>query len=358
MCSSSAVNNTVELIPLDDVPQDTDALVSYLSNLIEEGRRVAAVQVNSVLTVTNWLVGRAIAVNLLRDGRAEYGKQIRETVSHILTDRFGNGYSRTNLSRMVAFAQQFPDFDEVKSIASSISWSHVFIIVPLKSPDARAFYVKEAAEKHLSVRDLRRAISTKSFERRHIANSRIPEGSLLPKDTFSDPLILESLGLADTYIEKDLESAILRDLQSFFLEFGHGMTFVAKQKRMTVGGDDFYLDLLFFSRSLRRLIAVELKLGKFEPSFKGQMELYLRWLDRNERKADEAAPVGLILCSEADRDQIELLDLAGSGIAVAEYWTELPPKAELEAKLAEIVRDAKERLARRNVIELRELEAE
>ena len=193
---------------------------------------------------------------------------------------------------------------------------------------------------------LRTAIARKAYERREIANSQIPAGSAVPRDTFRDPLILETLGLHDTFLEKDLEAAILRDVQAFLLEVGHGFAFVASQKRMTIDGDDFYLDLLFFSRPLRRLVAVELKIGKFDARFEGQMKLYLKWLDRYERQEGEEAPVGLILCTEVSREQVELLQMHKDGIVVAEYWTALPPKAELATKLGEIVRDAQERLAR------------
>jgi predicted nuclease of restriction endonuclease-like (RecB) superfamily len=222
-------------------------------------------------------------------------------------------------------------------------------LLTVRSDAARAFYVEEISSKRLSVRELKTALSRKAFERREIANAQIPEGSAVPRDTFHDPLILDTLGLQDTFLEKDLEAAILRDMQAFLMEVGRGFTFVASQKRMTVGKDDFYLDLLFFSRPLRRLVAVELKLGKFRPAHKSQMELYLRWLDTYERHDGEDAPIGLILCAEADRDQVEFLEMHKTGIVVAEYWTILPPKAELEAKLGEIVRHAQERLARRGI---------
>ncbi|MDQ6524051.1 PDDEXK nuclease domain-containing protein [Nocardioides sp. LHD-245] len=228
-----------------------------------------------------------------------------------------------------------------------MSWSHLRELLALSSDEARAFYADEAASKHLSVRELRAAIARKAYERREIANSQIPEGSAVPRDTFRDPLILDTLGLHDSYLEKDLEAAILRDVQALLLEVGQGFAFIASQKRMTIDGDDFSLDLLFFSRPLRRLMAVELKIGRFKPSYKGQMDLYLKWLDRYERQAGEEAPLGLILCTEVSREQVELLEMHKDGIAVAEYWPVLPPKPELEAKLSEIVRDAQERLARR-----------
>ena len=338
-----------ELVPREDVPDDEAALLAYVIGIIDEGRRVAAVQVNATLTMTYWLVGRAISVNALRNDRAEYGRQIVATLSQQLKARYGSGFDRTNVARMVTFARAFPEHHDAARLAQRVSWSHVREILTLKSDAAQRFYIEEAANKHLSVRELRAAIARKAYERREIANSQIPEGSGVPRDTFRDPLILETLGLEDTFLEKDLEAAILRDVQTFLLEVGHGFAFVTSQKRMTIDGEDFYLDLLFFSRPLRRLVAVELKIGRFDARFEGQMKLYLKWLDRYERQEGEDAPVGLILCTEVSREQVELLEMHKDGIVVAEYWTALPPKAELEAKLAEIVRDAQERLARRSI---------
>lgn len=338
-----------DLVAGDDVPQDESAFVGYVVSLVEQGRRAAAVQVNVALTTTYWLVGHAISINVLRSGRADYGREILATLAQELAARFGTGFDQSNLSRMVTFARLFPDYDKVSALARQLSWSHVKDLLALKSDAARAFYAQEATAKRLSVRELRAAIARKAFERREIANAQIHEGSAVPRDTFSDPLILDTLGLQDTFLEKDLEAAILRDMQAFLMEVGRGFAFVASQKRMTVGKDDFALDLLFYSRPLKRLVAVELKLGKFRPAHKSQMELYLRWLDANERQEGEESPIGLILCAEADRDQVAFLEMHKTGIAVAEYWTVLPPRAELEAKLGEIVRDVQERLARRGI---------
>lgn len=232
-----------------------------------------------------------------------------------------------------------------------MSWSHLKELLPLRSDEARRFYIEQTARKRLGVRELRRAIARKAWERREIANSQIPEGSAVPRDTFTDPLFLDMLGLHDSYLERDLEAAILNDMRAFLMEVGPGFTFVASQKRMTVGAKEYRLDLLFFSRPLRRLVAVELKLGAFQPAHVGQMEAYLKWLDVYEREPGEEAPVGLILCSEADREEVEFLELHKDGIAVVEYWTTLPPKAALESKLRQIVRDAQERLTRRGIPE-------
>lgn len=219
-----------ELVPRDDVPQDEDDLLAYLVNLVEQGRRVAAVQVNAALTMTYWLVGRAISINVLRSERAEYGKAIVASLGRKLTERFGSGFGRSNLNRMIAFARQFPEYESTASLAMSLTWTHVRELLAVRSDAARAFYVEETVAKHLSVRELQNVIARKAFERRQIANSRIPEGSAVPRDTFHDPLILDALGLRDTFLEKDLEAAILRDMQAFLMEVGRGDWDAAESK--------------------------------------------------------------------------------------------------------------------------------
>jgi len=344
------MTEATDLVPRDDIPEDEDGLFTYLSQLVEQARKVASTQANATLTMRNWLMGRAININILHHARADYGKQIYVTLSHNLTDRFGIGFDQPNVSRMMKFAQLYPDYEICVSLAHRLSWSHIVAILPLKSKEARTFYANETTAKGLGVRDLRRAISRKSYERREIANSQIPEGSAVPRDTFTDPMILDLLGLHDGYLEKDLEAAILHDMQDFLMDVGQGFTFVSSQKRMPVTSTkEYVLDLLFYSRPLKRLVAAELKLGEFKPSYMGQMEAYLKWLDKYERQVGEEAPIGLILCSQADRDEIEFLELDKDRIVVAEYWTMLPPKAELKAKLHQIVRDAQERLTRRGI---------
>jgi hypothetical protein len=158
------------------------------------------------------------------------------------------------------------------------------------------------------------------------------------------------LGLKDEYLESDMETAILHELEKFILEFGKGFAFVERQKRMIIDGDDYHLDLLFYNRHLRRLVAVELKQGKFKAEYNGQMKLYLGWLDKYERQDGENAPIGIILCSESSREQIELLKLDRDGILVAEYWTALPPKKEFERIIHSILEDTRERLRQRGLL--------
>jgi predicted nuclease of restriction endonuclease-like (RecB) superfamily len=251
---------------------------------------------------------------------------------------------------MVQFADVFPEIKIVSPLATQLSWSHFVEILPLESQEARLYYANDAAVRHLGKRELRYQISRKAYERREIANARISDKSVVPFNVFKDPYLLDTLALKENFLESDLEKAILKELEAFILEFGHGFTFVERQKRMTMDDEDFTLDLLFFHRVLKRLVAIELKIGKFIPQYKGQMEFYLKWLNKYERKDGENEPIGLILCTKASRNQIELLELDKAGIAVAEYWTNLPPKALLEEKIKAILSEAQERLERRKLL--------
>jgi hypothetical protein len=227
-----------------------------------------------------------------------------------------------------------------------LSWSHFIELFPLKSTEAKLYYAQKAAEEVWGIRELRNQIARKSFERKEIAEIQsfnLPEEL---KDTFKDPYILDFLNLKNTYLEQDLERAILHELEAFILELGKGFAFMERQKRMIIDGDDFYLDLLFYNRKLKRLVAIELKLGKFKAAHKGQMELYLKWLSKYEKAEGENEPIGLILCAESNKEQIELLEIQKDGIMVAEYWTEMPSKQALQQKLHQLLIEAKERIAR------------
>jgi len=230
--------------------------------------------------------------------------------------------------------------------------------LPLKSDEALIFYAQDALARCLSIRELRKQISRKAYERREIANSQLTQASTVPFNMFKDPYLLDVFGLKDNYLEADLEKAILADIESFILEFGHGFTFADRQKRMAMDGEIFKLDLLFYHRILKRLVAIDLKLGKFKPSYMGQMRFYLKWLDRYERQEGENPPIGLILCTEASRGQIELMELDKEGIAVAEYWTQLPPKTEFGQKIREIYEEAQERLERRKTLAVGNIQRE
>jgi len=327
------------------------ALFNELSQLIEQSQLQVVVQVNSALTMLFWHIGGRINQNILQNKRADYGKQIVVTLSRQLTEKYGRNFEEKNLRRMLQFAEQFSDEQIVVTLSRQLSWSHILVLLPLKNAEAKVFYANSVTKEGLGVRELRKKILDKEFERTTIANLQNTSNHPAIHNNFKDPYFLDFLGLQNTYLEKDLEEAILRELEAFILELGKGFAFIERQKRMIIDGEDFHLDLLFYHRNLRRLVAIELKLGKFEAKHKGQMELYLKWLDRYEKKEGELPPVGLILCAESSREQIELLEMHKDGIMVAEYWTELPPKKELENKIHNILIEARERIERNKRLE-------
>ena len=331
-------------------PMPSEAtLFKHVSSIIEKRRYRAGAYANREVTLMYWEIGKYIGSILLDGERGEYGKQIVSALSTQLEKKYGKSFELRNLRRMVQFASNFSDFEIVSTLSTQLSWSHIVELLPLKTTESKLFYAQEVAERRLNIQELRRQISRKTYERREIANNKLTDESSVPFNVFKDPYLLDVLGLKENFLEADLEKSILTELEAFILEFGHGFTFVERQKRMIIDGEDIVLDLLFFHRKLKRLVVVELKIGKFKAAYMGQMSLYLKWLNRYERQVGEEAPIGIILCTEANRGQIELLELDKAGIAVAEYWTELPPKKQFERKIKEIMAEAKERLDRKKL---------
>ncbi len=331
------------------------ALLDDIRQLIESARQKTARTVNTGLVMLYWSIGHRIRTAVLQEKRAEYGQEIVSTLSRQLTAEYGRGFSQKSLFHMIRMAEAFSDPETVHTLATQLSWSHFVEIIYLREPLQHSFYAEMCRVERWSVRTLRRKIQGMLFERTAISakpaelarqelQSLHDDDRLTPDLVFRDPYFLDFLGLQNTFSESDLEAAILRDLEGFLLELGTGFTFVARQKRMTIDGVDYYLDLLFYHRKLHRLVAIELKLGRFQAADKGQMELYLRWLDRYEREATEEPPLGLILCAEKSAEHVELLRLEESGIRVAEYLTELPPRRLLEKKLHQALSLARQRL--------------
>ncbi len=323
-----------------------NVLFNELSSLIEQSKQKIAVTANSTLTLLFWHVGKRINEEVLHNERAEYGKRIIETVSVELENKYGKNFNEKNIRRMMKFSQDFADYNILPALSAKLSWSHFLELLPLKSVEAKLYYAQKVIEETWGIRELRNQIIRKSFERNEIANTQLSVSKPELLNTFKDPYILDFLNLKNTYLEQDLERAILQELECFILELGKGFAFMERQKRMIIDGDDFFLDLLFYNRKLKRLVAIELKLGKFEAAHKGQMELYLKWLNKYEKTEGENEPIGLILCAESNKEQVELLEMNKDGIMVAEYWTEMPSKRELEQKLHQLLNEAKERIAR------------
>ena len=338
-----------------EITKQHDVLLQDLRSMVDDARRHVAREVGSTLAMLYWQIGHRIQKDILENKRADYGKEIVVTVSRQLIAEFGSGFSEKNLWRMIQFSEVFPEKQIVVTLSRELSWSHFLALIPIKDELQRNFYAEMSRVERWSVRTLRKKINGMLFERTALSKKPAAlaqqeiavlreEDKLSPDLVFRDPYLLDFLGLKDTYSEKDLESAILRDLEAFIMELGIGFSFVARQKRITVDNEDYYLDLLFFHRKLQQLVAVELKLGKFKPAYKGQMELYLRWLENYEQQPGEKSPLGLILCADKGIEQIELLQLDKGSIRVAAYLTELPPRELLQKKLHDAIIQARTRL--------------
>jgi predicted nuclease of restriction endonuclease-like (RecB) superfamily len=332
-----------------------DSLVDDVRRLIDSARSRVAVTVNAELTLLYWQIGRRISEGVLGGARADYGQQVLDGLARQLTAAYGRGWSEKQLRHCMRAAEVFPDEGILSALRRELSWTHLKTLMYLDDPLKRDYYIELCRLERWSSRQLHERIQSMLFERS--ALSRKPDDlirnelsqlketrELTPEVVLKDPYVLDFLGLNDRYLERDLEDAILREMEQFLLELGAGFSFVARQKRLQIDDDDFYLDLLFYNRKLRRLVAIELKLGAFKAEYKSQMELYLRWLAKHEQEPGEQSPIGIILCAGKKQEQIELLELGNSGIHVAEYLTVLPPRETLEAKLHQSIAAARSRL--------------
>lgn len=330
-------------------------LVIDVARLIDESRQYVAQNVNTTLTVLYWKIGKRINAEVLKNKRARYGKQIVATVSRELVEKYGSGWDEKTLRHCLRSAETFSEELILSAVRRQLGWTHLKTIMYLKDGLQREFYLEMCIMERWSTRKLQEKIDGMLYERTAISKkpgqlikkeikALREKDALTPDLVFRDPYFLNFLGLKNTFSEKNLEDAILKELEDFILELGQGFSFIERQKRMVIDGEDFKLDLLFYHRKLKRLIAIELKLGKFKAAFKAQMELYLRWLEKNEMEPGEATPIGLILCAEGNKEQIELLQLDKAGIKVAGYLTELPSKKLLQQKLHQAIEISKKQI--------------
>ena len=328
-------NNNIKLATLE-----YNNLYSEVCDIIDSTRQQLAAAFTNMQLLMYWSIGNRINKDVLCGKRAEYGAQIVSTLSTQLQRQYGDEYSERNLRRMMQFAMEVEE-EIVSTLSSQLTWSHVIEILPLKESLQREFYLTMASSYKWSVRTLRREIVSSLYQRTAIAGkddkqihqeltSLRTEGITTPDLVFKNPYFLSFTGLKGYYSEQSLEDALINSIQQFLIELGNGFCFVDRQKRMVIDGDDFYLDLLFYHRKLHRLIAIDLKTTRFHHEYKSQMELYLSWLDKNEREEGELPPLGLILCTEGSEEQIKYLEMDKSGIRVAHYYTELPKPEELQ----------------------------
>lgn len=329
-------------------------LMDDLQLIINSAKVRVASAANAELTMMYWHIGKRINCEILGNQRAEYGKQIVSTVSTQLQRIYGNkGFESRSIRRMMQFASKFVDENVITTLSQQLSWSHIIEVLPLKDTLQCEFYLTLCASERWGVRKLRKEIDSTLYERTAIATrpdelvrrelAELRDNNVVSPDlVFKSPYFLEFAGLKGMYSEKNLEDSLIAHLEQFMLELGNGFAFVERQKRMIIDGEDFYLDLLFYHRKLHRLIAIDLKLGRFKAQYKGQMELYLRWLEAHEMEPGEESPLGLLLCTEGSEEQIELLQLDKAGIKVAQYMTELPPRELLIEQIRKSLDTAKE----------------
>ena len=333
-------------------------LMADIKLLIEESRQRVAVTVNAELTLLYWTIGKRISQDILGNERPEYGNQVVKSLSDTLTTQYGNGWSKRQLHHCIRMADVFPDIQIVHSLRAQLTWTHLRSIIAIENELKRSFYIELCKHERWSSRQLLERINSMLYERTAI--SKKPEETIvndleqlrreqtISADlVFRDPYFLDFLGLSDAYSEKDLETSIIVELEGFIREMGSDFAFMARQKRITIDNRDYYIDLLFFHRRLKCMIAIDLKLGEFEAGFKGQMELYLRYLEKYEMVEGETTPIGLILCTSKSEEHIELLQLDKSNIRVADYFTILPSQQLLQEKLHKAVEIAQQKIASR-----------
>jgi len=326
-----------------------------ISILIERARTRIASTINQEMIVLYWNIGRAIKENIIITGRARYGKQTIQFLSVQLTSKYGKGFSPQNLWYMVQLFEAYPILQSLIGEFKELSWTHVISLLPIKDELERKFYTALCQKEKWNTRTLKERINSMLYER--TALSKLPEKTIknqlmelkekdrmTPELVFRDSYVLDFLELHNSYSEKDLEDAIVNALEKFILEFGKDFYFVERQKRITLDDDDFYIDLVFFHRRLKCFVIIELKLGKFKAEYKGKMELYLRYMEKYEMMEGENPPIGLILCTEKGKEQIEILFLPEEKIRVSEYLTKLPPKELFAKKLNKAVKVAQTEL--------------
>lgn len=338
--------------------KDIDGLYADISNMICKTKNAVMKQMNNSVISLYWNIGKKLTDEVLQGQKAQYGKNIIGELSDRLTVEYGKGFEKSSVFKMVKFYQEFSDYEKVATLSQQLTWSHFVELLPVEDELKRDFYAAMCKNENWSVRTLRERKKSMLYERTAI--SKKPEETIVNEiaelrderkmslDMFyRDPYMLDFLGLKDTYSERDLENAILAELEKFILEMGSDFAFMARQKHIVIDGKDYYMDLLFYHRSLRRLVLIELKLGEFEPQDKGQTELYLRWLEKYERADGEESPIALILCAEKSQETIELMQLDHGSIHVGQYLTKMPPKELLEQKLSLAIANAREQLEQR-----------
>lgn len=338
------------------IEQISDSIYNGVSSIINDARQKIVVYVNSQANLMFWQIGKYIVDELKYETYSAYGDKILATVSQRLTEQYGKGYSYSALTRMMKVATIYNNEEMFATVSQTLSWGHFIELITIKDHTKRLFYQQLSIAEHWSIRDLREKQKAMSYERSLIATKTEKEIITTLKNTtsehiepaivFKNSYIVDFLGLSCNYTESDLEDAIVKQLEKFILELGQGFAFLERQKRFTIDKIDYYLDLLFYHRRLNCLVAIDLKHDKFRPEYKGQMEFYLKYIQKHDMKSGENPPIGLLLCSEGNTEHIEFLMLDNDNIKVAQYLTYLPNKQWFIDKLNRSILIAKENVGK------------
>ena len=344
------------------ITRNYNNLLDRIGEILVKARTAVVREINRAQVLAYWEIGREI-VEFEQKGkiRGEYGERLIERLSKDMTQKFGRGFSTTNLKMMRLFYQSFPirqtvSDESIKGKKSEtlsvkldpmLSWSHYCELLKVEEPLARSFYEQEAIRNNWSVRELKRQINSMLFERLALSKDTktvikmAGRGQIIekPEDAIKDPYILEFLNLKEetSYTESQLEQALIDKLQYFLLELGKGFTFVARQKRITIANRHYYIDLVFYNRLLKCFVLIDLKTGELDHADIGQMNFYLNYFRENEKQEDENDPIGLILCAKKD-DIFAKYVLGGlnNKVFASKYKLTLPSEKELRLKLKSI----------------------
>lgn len=328
--------------------QESDDIYTDAKSIISSSRAVAQRAVNVALVQRNWLLGKRIAVEELKGERAEYGKQVIQALAKRLTEEFGKGFTRSNLYRYTQFYKLFPTIVATLSRQSGrcLSWSHYQVLLRVSNVKARAWYEHEALEQNWSVRTLDRNVSTLYYDRLLMSKDKAPVVAEMETKTaefqekrlefIKDPVIAEFLELPQdkSFVESDLEQAIISNLEKFIMELGKGYAFVARQQHIRTDLRDFYIDLVFYNYILKCFVLIDLKTSEISHQDVGQMDMYVRMYDDLKRREDDNPTIGILLCTETSETIARYSVLHNSDqLFAAKYKLYLPSEEELRAEI-------------------------
>ncbi len=339
--------NEIALPKLPDANLTND-IYDDISNLIERSSRIAYQSVNFVLMQRNWLIGKRINDEELKDSRREnYGLEIIKNLSKKLTEKYGKGFGRMSLYNFLSFYKTYPNIFQTASGQSFLSWSHYLILLQVNDGAARLWYEKEASKQSWSVRTLQRNVSTQYYYRILKSQKKdLAEKEMLIKanddsddkrlEFIKNPAVLEFLNIPENndYLEKDLERCLIQNLKNFMMELGKGYAFVSSQKRIHTEKEDYFIDLVFYNFILKCFVLIDLKTGKLTHQDVGQMDMYVQMYDDIEKQEDDNPTIGILLCSDTDEDVARYSSLrANDQLYAAKYKTYLPSEEELKKEI-------------------------